>query len=51
MNASYYSNAMLGGNPRDCLLIRISDDEGKPFTVVNNPVGKQLAVKSKTPAN
>jgi hypothetical protein len=45
--APYYDNAMLGGNARESLLPRLSDDERTPFAVVVIPVDDRFAVKSK----
>jgi hypothetical protein len=45
--APYYNNAMLGGNGRDTLLPRISDDEGTPFAVIVIPVDERFAVDAK----
>jgi hypothetical protein len=45
--APYYTNALLGGNTRDSMLPRISDDEGTPFAVIVIPVDDRFAVKSK----
>jgi hypothetical protein len=45
--APYYDNAMLGGNSRESMLPRTSDDEGTPFTVIVIPVDGGFAVKSK----
>lgn len=45
--APYYTNAMLGGNGRDTMLPRISDDEGTPFTVIIIPVDHSFGVSSK----
>jgi hypothetical protein len=49
--ALYYNNAMLGGNSRDSMLPRNTDDEGTPFTVIVIPVDRELAVKSKVSTN
>jgi hypothetical protein len=43
--APYYDNAMLGGNARDTMLPRISDDESTPFAVIIIPVDDRFAVK------
>ena len=48
--APYYTNAMLGGNGRDTLLPRISDDEGTPFAVIVIPVDERFAVRAKAAA-
>jgi hypothetical protein len=45
--APYYDNAMLGGNSRDSMLPRISDDEGTPFTVIVIQVDDKFAVHSR----
>jgi hypothetical protein len=45
--APYYTNAMLGGNGRDTMLPRISDDEGTPFAVIVIPVDDRFAVRAK----
>lgn len=45
--APYYTNAMVGGNTRDTMLPRISDDEGTPFAVIVIPVDERFAVKAK----
>jgi hypothetical protein len=47
--APYYTNAMLGGNTRESMLPRTSDDDGTPFTVVVIPVDGRFAIKSKIP--
>jgi hypothetical protein len=47
--APYYTNAMLGGNSRESMLPRTSDDEGTPFTVIVIPVDGRFAIKSKLP--
>jgi hypothetical protein len=44
--APYYDNAMLGGNARDTMLPRISDDDGTPFAVIIIPVDDRFAVKT-----
>jgi hypothetical protein len=43
--APYYDNEMLGGNARDTMLPRISDDEGTPFAVIIIPVDDRFAVR------
>jgi hypothetical protein len=45
--APYYDNAMLGGNSRDSMLPRISDDEGTPFTVIVIQVDDRFAIPSR----
>lgn len=47
--APYYTNAMLGGNGRNTMLPRISDDEGTPFAVIIIPVDRADGVKSTIP--
>ena len=46
--APYYDNAMLGGNTRESMLPRTSDDDGTPFTVVVIPVDGRFAIKART---
>ena len=46
--APYYDNAMLGGNTRESMLPRTSDDDGTPFTVVVIAVDGRFAIKAKT---
>jgi hypothetical protein len=46
--APYYDNAMLGGNTRESMLPRTSDDDGTPFTVVVIPVDGRFAIRAKT---
>jgi hypothetical protein len=45
--APYYDNAMLGGNTRESMLPRTSDDDGTPFTVIVSPVDGRFAIRSK----
>jgi hypothetical protein len=47
--APYYTNKMLGDNARSTLQMRVSDDEGTPFTVVIIPVDHSLAVSAAKP--
>jgi hypothetical protein len=45
--APYYDNAMLGGNTRESMLPRTSDDDGTPFTVIVIPVDGRFAIKAR----
>ena len=45
--APYYDNAMLGGNTRESMLPRTSDDDGTPFTVIVIPVDGRFAIRAR----